>query len=463
MELKTKFGERSFGLKLLLVCGLALVMAVPALFVFTVVYDRQHRANEAVAEVSVLHGGAQTLLGPVLVIPYERDVLEDGKVRRVRGLFYLYPETGTARTDLTSKTLKRGMHDVPVYRAETVFTARFNPAAAARESGALDLFWPQARFVMTASDMRGAAEPAVLKTGGRSVFFEPGLPGMEAAPAENGPRPVAVNKAGAYSPNLMSAAPPMRLSANSEPFEATAETVFSGAQSFAIAPFAQNTRANMRSDWRHPSFGAENGFLPTRRNVTEKGFTAEWNVPALARGTPAAGTGLSAALDSVTARAMPVRFIQPASPYQSVQRALKYALMFTGFVFLAYFLFEVLSGRRAHAAQYVLVGLAQAIFYLLLLALAEHIGFDLAFLIAAAAVIIQLGLYAGAVFGARRYAVRALGVFTVLYGLMYVLMRMEDFALLTGALASFAAVAAVMWITRDIDWYGEARAAAPAP
>lgn len=463
MELRSKFGDRSFGLKLLLVCGLALVMAVPALFVFLVVYDRQSRADQAVAEVSMLHGGAQTLLGPVLVIPYERDVLEEGEVRRVRGLFYLYPETGNARTDLTSKILKRGMHEVPVYRAETVFTARFNPAAAARESGALDLFWPQARFVMTASDMRGAAESAILKTGGRSLLFEPGLPGMEAAPAGDGPRPVTVNETGAHSANLMSAAAPVSLNADSEPFEVAAETVFSGARSFAIAPFAQNTRAVMRSDWRHPSFGAETGFLPTQRNVTEEGFTAEWNVPALARGAPAAGTGLSAALDSITARAMPVQFIQPASPYRSVQRALKYALMFTGFVFLAYFLFEVLSGRRAHAAQYVLVGLAQAIFYLLLLALAEHIGFGLAFLIAAAAVIVQIGLYAGAVFGARRYAMRALGVFTVLYGLMYVLMRMEDFALLTGALASFAAVAAVMWITRDIDWYGETRNSAPAP
>ena len=149
-----------------------------------------------------------------------------------------------------------------------------------------------------------------------------------------------------------------------------------------------------------------------------------------------------------------VSFVEPANPYQSVGRSLKYAPLFLGLVFLAYFIFETLSRRRMHAAQYVLVGLAQIVFYLLLLSIAEHLGFDLAFLIAAGSTVALISAYAGWVFDSRRQGVIALVAFALLYSLIYVLMRLEDFALLVGALASFAAIAAVMWFTRRIDWYG---------
>ena len=141
---------------------------------------------------------------------------------------------------------------------------------------------------------------------------------------------------------------------------------------------------------------------------------------------------------------------------QSVSRSLKYAPMFIGLVFLAYFLFETTTGRRVHPAQYVLVGMAQVIFYMLLLSIAEHTGFDIAFAIAAAATVGLISAYAGWTFDSRAQGVRALVAFTFLYGLIYVLMRLEDYALLVGALSSFAAIAAVMYFTRKVDWYGMA-------
>ena len=128
--------------------------------------------------------------------------------------------------------------------------------------------------------------------------------------------------------------------------------------------------------------------------------------------------------------------------------------MFIGLVFLAYFLFETTTGRRVHPAQYVLVGLAQVIFYMLLLSIAEHTGFDVAFALAATATVGLISAYAGWTFDSRAQGVRALVAFTFLYGLIYVLMRLEDYALLVGALASFAAIAAVMYFTRKVDWYG---------
>jgi len=194
--------------------------------------------------------------------------------------------------------------------------------------------------------------------------------------------------------------------------------------------------------------------------VSDDGFSARWSVPFIARGVPAAGDPQTIARLGQTS--LGVSFIEQANPYQSVSRSLKYAPMFVGLVFLAYFLFETMARRRVHPAQYVLIGLAQLIFYLLLLSIGEHAGFDLAFAVSATATVALISAYAGWVFESRRQGVIALVSFTLLYTLIYVLMRLEDFALLIGALTSFVAIAAVMYFTRGIDWYGQ-RADEPDP
>jgi len=182
-------------------------------------------------------------------------------------------------------------------------------------------------------------------------------------------------------------------------------------------------------------------------------------VPFIARGVRAEGT--PDAITGLDATALGISFIEVADPYQSVDRSLKYVLLFLGLLFLTYFIFEVTTGKRVHPAQYVLVGIAQIIFYLLLLSLAERIGFDLAFLIAGAATALLLSANARWIFSSLAQGAKALVVFTLLYGLIYLLLRLEDNALLIGAVASFAAVAAAMYFTRSIDWYGSLPAAGP--
>lgn len=142
-----------------------------------------------------------------------------------------------------------------------------------------------------------------------------------------------------------------------------------------------------------------------------------------------------------------------ADPYQSVSRSLKYALLFIGLLFLSYFVFEATAGKRVHPAQYVLVGVAHMIFYLLLLSLAERFGFDWGFLIAGGATVLLLSANAGWIFASRVQGIRSLFVFSLLYLFIYLLLRLEDNALLVGAIASFLVVAAVMYLTRNIDWY----------
>lgn len=163
---------------------------------------------------------------------------------------------------------------------------------------------------------------------------------------------------------------------------------------------------------------------------------------------------LAASRENPTEQPKTVMGIRLADSYRSTRRSVHYITLFLGLVFLTYFLFEVHTGKRVHVAQYALVGVAQTVFYLLLLSFAEHLGFDVSFLIAGASTIALLSLNTEWVFGCRKLALRALAVFTTLYAFIYVLLRVEAYALLVGAIASFAAVAAAMYITRNVDWYG---------
>ncbi|MEO8051225.1 MAG: inner membrane CreD family protein, partial [Acidobacteriota bacterium] len=232
-------------------------------------------------------------------------------------------------------------------------------------------------------------------------------------------------------------------------FSVTSALRFSGAERIAVLAYGKTTHVAMQGDW--PSPGFDGGFLPVSRRVSGNGFSAEWTVPFIARGVRAEGQGDSIA--ALNATALGVSFIEVADPYQSVNRSLKYSPLFLGLVFLSYFIFEITTGKRVHAAQYVLVGLAQIIFYLLLLSLAERIGFDFAFLLAGTATVVLFSTNAGWVFSGAAQGLRALAVFSLLYVLMYLLLRLEDYALLMGAIASFLAVAAAMYFTRGIDWY----------
>ena len=232
-------------------------------------------------------------------------------------------------------------------------------------------------------------------------------------------------------------------------FRVAANLRFSGAQRFSVMAYGKTTHLQLQGDWPSPSF--DGGFLPVKRSVSPQGFDAEWTVPFIARGIRAEGT--STAVSTLDRTALGVSFLKVADPYQSVNRSLKYVLLFVGLLFLSYFVFEVTSRKRVHPAQYVLVGVAQMIFYLLLLSLAERIGFDWGFLIAGSATVLLLSANASWIFESRVQGIRALVIFGLLYSLIYLLLRLEDNALLVGAVSSFLAVAAVMYFTRNIDWY----------
>ena len=366
------------------------------------------------------------------------------------GVWHIFPTRGRVEAATESEVRSRSLFKVPVYTADLSFAASFDLAEAGAEAprGAV-LDWSRAEVVLGASDARGAKSDITLTLGGQTVALTPSNVEPTAslgAPDARGDYDVATR--GGEGLRLFGTRLSEALRAGGT-FDVSGRATFSGAQRIAVLPFAGTTTAVIRGDWPHPSYNG--GFLPARRDAAD-GFNATWTVPFVARGVPVEGDRDT--LGRLGATSLGVTFVEPANPYQSVSRSLKYAPLFIGLVFLTYFMFETTTGRRVHPAQYILVGSVQVIFYMLLLSIAEHTGFDIAFALAATATVGLISAYAGWAFDSRTQGVRALVAFTFLYGLIYVLMRLEDYAMLVGAFSAFAALAAVMYFTRKVDWYG---------
>ncbi len=437
---QTRFRTLSMGFKLIVVCGLAIVMTVPALFVFALVNERRSRADEVTREVSRNVGGRQTFLGPTLAIPY--DIPPQTKNdQTVHGTYFVFPAQATAALKTNTEERYRSLFRVPVFKADVKLDAAFDLTgvpAAAPQGAVLD--WSRAEIVVGVTDARGALADALLTVNGKTVTM---------VPARTSERISAGNDQGHEVNLTLFGANAGEIAKPGNQFSVSSTLRFSGAQRIAVLAYGKTTRVTAQGDWASPSF--DGGFLPAERTVSKTGFTAEWSVPFIARGVRAEGPDNT--ITGLQATDLGISFVEMADPYQSVNRSLKYVPLFLGLVFLAYFVFEVTSGKRVHPAQYILVGFAQIIFYLLLLSLAERIGFDFGFLVAGAATVILLAANAGWIFVSRAHGLRAFVIFTLLYGLIYMLLRLEDNALLVGAVASFLAVAAAMYFTRFIDWY----------
>ena len=432
--------SRSIGLKLLLVSMLALLMTIPSFFVSDIVEERTKRAADVIHEISGRTGGQQTFLGPSLAIPYTVPAIFKG-APATHGVYVVFPAKGDATLKVRTEERRRSLFKVPVYQAELKFDALFDltRVPSAIPAGA-ELDWTLAGVVIGVSDVRGALADGTLTVDGKTMTLVP----AESVGDENPRLPLAyfgVNISGLAQPNAT--------------FNVTANLRFSGAQRLAVLAYGKSTHITAEGDW--PSPGFDGGFLPVKRSVSTHGFNGEWSVPFIARGIPAEGT--STAVSTLDHTAMGISFIEVADPYQSVSRSVKYALLFIGLLFLSYFVFEATSGKRVHPAQYFLVGMAHMIFYLLLLSLAERIGFDWAFLMAGGATVLLLSANAKWIFASRVQGLRAFVVFSLLYFFIYLLLRLEDNALLVGAVASFLAVAGVMYFTRNIDWYSSISAA----
>ncbi len=427
------------GLLGLLLLGLLL----PLSMLDGLVGERGARARQVAAEIADSSGRPQVLVGPVLVVDAtrtlrrERIVTEQGSMRtlvdtvRESERLLLPPAALRIGGDITSERRSRGVFSALLYRAELDIEADFAPPPPPSLAGELVGYQVDAiRIGVGLGDARGIAE-VLADADGVALSAEPG------------------SALGAAGEGFHLALP----AAAGVPAAVKLRLVLGGSDALRIVPLGDSTRVDLRGDWPHPAFGGEH--LPQQREVGEVGYTAAWQVSRLASRSQQAlarcanEPGACAALQD---SALALRLVDPVDRYLMTERALKYALLFLLLVFGAVFFTEALARVAVHPMQYGLTGLALAVFYLLLLALAEHIGFGPAYALAGSACSALVATYLASALGSRARGVAFAALLAVLYGALYALLRSEDYALLLGALLLFGLLAGVMLATRRLDW-----------
>jgi inner membrane protein len=453
-------GERTPGFKLLLTILVGAALVIPLFSVWLLVYDRQTQSEQATASITEGWGGPQAISGPVLVIPYrataQETVVENGqsvtRSREVMRELTLAPELAELTTAVAPERRKRSIYEAVVYEAKLTGAARFAfPPDLVRlgvQPGAMDLTRAELRFGV--SDPKGLGANPRVAVNGAPLRLQPGG-------GSGGGR------------GFFAWIDASQLA--SRPIGVRYEFGLRGNSSLTYAPQAGETSWRVRSAWPHPSFGGD--FLPEQRRVGARGFDAAYRIGNLALGRSLVSTGdigQSSAVERIGDTPPPIvrtasgprdpgvpqvasiSLIQPVDLYSQVNRATKYGFLFIGFTFLALLMFDVIGGVRVSPVEYLLMGAAIVLFFVLLLAFAEVIGFTPAYILASAAIAGLNTAYSAAVLGSWKRAWFIGGLLVALYAVLYILLSLEAFSLLIGSLLLFAALAGVMYGTRRIDW-----------
>lgn len=441
--------QRKLWYKIGVMLGLTLMLLIPISMINNMVNERSARQQQAISEIAASSAGPQKFFGPLLAVPYSErwvEVLEthaDGVPKREvrqhvdQHVLYFLPEHLNINGELSTETKQRGLFKVRSYVLNISVTGDMklpagygNPRPA--HNGELSFGKPYAGIAI--SDMRGVLEAPGFELMGKHYAFEQGaqLPinnvsGMhaklDAIPEESGSEPMPF----AFSLKLR------------------------GIESLDFIPAGKQTHVELSSAWPHPSFYGR--FLPDPQNnrIDQQGFHAQWSVDSLA-------SNVSESLSECRAincyDSFGIRLMEPINIYSLSDRASKYGFLFVCLTFGAIFLFEILKGLAIHPAQYALVGLALAMFFLLLLSLSEHVEFVIAYILATMACVTLIGFYLGAVLQSPRRGWAAGGLLAVLFASLYGLLESEDNALMMGSVLLFALLALAMLTTRRLDWYG---------
>lgn len=433
-------------LKILMVVGMTLVILVPLALIRGTIQERQAYRHDAVRDVAANFGGRQVFGGPVLVVPYtetvEEDVVQgDGEVRRMvrrtTGSWTFFPETLSIEGNLQPDTRRRGLHEVRVYQWDGVAQARFDVRLPVPEAATAQREVGRPWLSYGIADVRGLRGTPRMLVGGVATTPLQGIghadgPGLHVrldAPGEDG-RIV---------------------------LDTRIELQLRGTESFAMMPYGRSNELQLASAWRHPKF---EGVSP-QHDIDANGFRARWQIAAVASNaqrrylqSPSLGGEASGDLPwAPQPDGVSVSLVDPVNPYLQAERATKYGLLFVLLTFVGFFMFELLKRLPIHPIQYALVGLAIAIFFLLLVSLSEHFAFGLAYLCAAVACIGLIGFYLASVLGSTARGLGFAAMLAALYAALYGLLVSEDNALVLGAGLLFLILAAIMVATRKVDWY----------
>ncbi len=414
-------------IKVAIIGVLILLLLIPAMLIENLVDERQYHRDCAIEEVSDKWSGHQSLTGPFLSIPYHE--YNDKKKSVETHYLHVMPENLKVTGNLATQKLHRGIYDVVVYNSDIQISGNFGNmdfAGVPKDAIRFD----RAVVCMGITDLRGIEEQLSIHFGDNDYEFEAGLPNSQ------------VKMTGVQTVvNLTDS-----LIANA-PFTLTLK--LKGAGGIEFSPVGSSTEVQLSSDWNNPSFTG--GFLPSERTVNEQGFSAEWKTMHLNRNFPKSWIDDSYYVGGDSD--FGVTLLLPVDGYQKTERCVKYSILFTTITFLIFFFVEISRKKLLHPLHYLLVGAALIVFYTLLLSISEYVSFNLAYLIASLATITLITLYAKAVLKSWSLGMFVGGVLVILYGYMFTILQLQDYALLAGSIFIFVVLCLVMYFSRKVDWY----------
>lgn len=426
----TSFGNSSPILFKGIITGvMILLMMVPTLFISSLVQERKARQKAIVQEVSQRWAGAQKLTGLFLILPYETlDNDEKGRQQLVRRDLFILPEEMKVSSQMEPAVRKRSIYQVLLYHSKTAFSGEFQ-FSLPKDINSSDILWKDASICMGLSDIKGIGEKVVVMLGGQQYELAPGLPNRSLV------------KTGLSAPVDLSASA-------GQPIRFSASLDLKGSEQLHFIPFAGNSSYDVQSAWPSPSF--DGNTLPAPYDISENGFHANWT---FSKANLPFGTVLRAPDFNEEDFSFGVTMVQPADQYAKTERSVKYAILFIGLTFSLFLVVEIMQKKPVHPIQYVLIGIALSIFYTLLLSISEFIAFDYAYAIATLATVSLITLYAQSHFREWKVSLLFGTILTMLYSFAFVLVRLEDTALLVGSIGLFVILALVMYGTRKIRWY----------
>lgn len=411
------------------VLAILLALQVPISMIRGLIDERRQTREEARAEVTATWGGPQSLVGPRLVVPFTREGDDTDPQRSGTATFL--PVELSVDGDVLAEPLRRGLFTIPAYRASLRLEGSFDeldPGGLGLDSS--ELLWDEARLVLEMPEPRGLGAGSTLSWDGEAI---PILPGSEH---------VDPTRAGVHARVPMG---------GNEGASFRLDLELKGSGELRFAPFGETTGVSITSNWGDPSFVG--GWLPDERSVESAGFEATWRVPFLGRDYPQQWTSGADPHEQILESAFGVSFLSPVDHYRMSERSTKYAALFLALTFGLFWLFDVTMGIRVHPIQYLLVGAAMCLFYLLELSLGEHLGFGTAYTIAAGAVVMLVASYTKAVLGSSARGAAVGGSMGLLYAYLLALLMLEEYALLAGSVGLFVVLAVIMHQTRWIDWH----------
>jgi inner membrane protein len=413
---------QSMTVKMVLLGILGLMLMIPLVLIMEVIRERSQNAESARAEIGNLWASAQTITGPVLNVPGTKVIADDG--RYVTTTMHMLPDDLNVNGVLVPEIRYRGIYESVVYTSDLELSGSFS-LTGYDEFNDYTWQWDKAYISLGVSDNKGISDQADLTIGDRVISARPGA--VQTDLFDKG----------------ISFLLPLDASQGSEfRGDFTISLGLRGSGSIAFAPVGRSTRVSLTSEWEAPKFTGT--FLPAEREVTDTGFTASWTVTHLNRSFPQVWTGKNYIPSD---DAFGVDLIMESDHYTKAERSAKYGLLFIALTFLVLIIIELRSEKRVHIFYYLLVALALILFFSLLTALSEHIGFNPAYLISSAATIGLLTAFFGSLLRKRWMVLLISGLLTVLYLFIFFLLAMKDYAFLAGNIGLFVLLAVLMLVS----------------